>query len=404
MIHGVWVIDRTGHCLFHWNYGSEILDPTLFSGFFSALFNFAKEIGQSHIENVKMSDLSFSCLLSKGLLFVVSSDKTEDNSYLLRTIRDKFFKQFENRYYLLGDLLRETSDEVKQFKASVDSFLRKLQSDASKEDIPYSLVPARSGSLIQILTRGTPFREKLIERFGIDGIDVIIAVDGHRSIRELANITNVSIKKVLAIVRFGLESKVLVDITDSDGRERISNIIQQIVTGETELETAIKNLGVLLPDDSNRLHLIQRIKGLQTTFSDLNHELQRLSKDKAHPNMSTLNDFLSSTAPNTIYKDNIRDQADTDLNVYKPAFKPSPGLLGDADIDVSTKPHLDNCRICSKPVYLTEESTDEIVVCKKCKTVFHLGCATKFRLPKLRICYCPLCGRHGLFSPKKHRF
>jgi len=241
MIYNIWIIDSSGLCIFHRSYGGFKTDPHLISGFFTAIYNFAREVGGDRLETVSMQDMAFTFLVSKNILFVVASDdKTgSEGKELLKIIEKEFFKRFERRLVLFSDMLRETP-EVLAFQHFVDALVEKINArptvlveiELGKE--LENIYPKRLCSITELLKRGSRIRETVMKKFGLEGLDVLSIADGTRNILEIAEIVGLSPTRILEIIEYARQCGWLT--MRSIGKAEISSIIESFLRGEISIK------------------------------------------------------------------------------------------------------------------------------------------------------------------------
>lgn len=125
MIHSVYVIRRTGECLFSRVYDKNGVDEALISGFLSALQSFINEISGDYIRTLKTGNVKFVYNLMDDLIFVFCVDLEEDEEKLRTKInlaQNVFLKRFGN---LIGDWNGQTGI-FDSFNATVDDIVTDL--------------------------------------------------------------------------------------------------------------------------------------------------------------------------------------------------------------------------------------------------------------------------------------
>ena len=125
MIHSVYVIRRTGECLFSRVYDKNGVDEALISGFLSALQSFINEISGDYIRTLKTGNVKFVYNLMDDLIFVFCVDLEDDEEKLRKKInlaQNVFLKRFGN---LIGDWNGQTGI-FDSFNATVDDIVTDL--------------------------------------------------------------------------------------------------------------------------------------------------------------------------------------------------------------------------------------------------------------------------------------
>ncbi len=355
MIKEVWIIDGSGLCLIHRNYGGIGHDPNLISGFFTAISNFAHEVGNSEIEKIQLADFSFSCLMKKGLLFVISSDKEDEPGDIVHKISDLFIKTFENRMFLFGELLREYSlDEVSRFNLHVDKITQRTPKPTKPTyELPDQFIPERIGPLVKTLKRGSPEYKELFQEFGIDGIDVLISIDGRRSLTDIQNLLSMGMQKIKAITTYALRKKMLRTI-----------IFPQDPS----------------PPDTNAFekHNSPPVK-----------ESANLCQDNPFPdpelNSADLNIPLAPEFPSI--------QSSPSDHIQDPDF-----LLGDL---IPEDKVIQFCFVCGNPLNIPIQTdllptiTREYIQCGSCRAIYHEKCLRRKGIFNKNKYTCPQCNHKG---------
>lgn len=251
MIYNIWIIDSSGLCIFYRSYGGFKTDPHLISGFFTAIYNFAREVGGDRLETISMQDTAFTFLVSKNILFVVASDdKTgSEGKELLKIIEKEFFKRFERKLYLFSEMLRETP-EVLAFQHFVDTLVEKINAkpmvllEVKLGEELENIYPKRLCNMIELLRRGSRIREEIMKRFGLNGLDVLSIADGTRSIVEISNIVGLTPTRTLEIVEYARQHGWVT--MRAIGKAEVSSVIESFLRGEM----GIKEVGEKL----SRIH------------------------------------------------------------------------------------------------------------------------------------------------------
>lgn len=125
MIHSVYVIRRTGECLFSRVYDKNGVDEALISGFLSALQSFINEISGDYIRTLQTGNVKFVYNLMDDLIFVFCVDLEDDEEKLRKKInlaQNVFLKRFGN---LIGDWNGQTGI-FDSFNSTVDDIVTDL--------------------------------------------------------------------------------------------------------------------------------------------------------------------------------------------------------------------------------------------------------------------------------------
>ncbi len=98
MIHHVYIIKRSGECLFSKSYGAKLLDEGLISGFLSALQSFVTEVSGEVIKIIRTGNIKFIYGVARDLIFVLATSEDEDEELTqqkITTLKEEFIKKFE---------------------------------------------------------------------------------------------------------------------------------------------------------------------------------------------------------------------------------------------------------------------------------------------------------------------
>ncbi|MFX0097787.1 MAG: ADP-ribosylation factor-like protein [Candidatus Hodarchaeota archaeon] len=125
MIHSVYVIKRTGECLFSRIYDENGVDEALISGFLSALQSFISEISGDYIRTLKTGNVKFVYNLFDDLIFVFCSDLDEDEEKLRLKI-DRAQSVFLNEFSGKIQGWDGQTSVFKSFEAAVDDIVKDL--------------------------------------------------------------------------------------------------------------------------------------------------------------------------------------------------------------------------------------------------------------------------------------
>lgn len=202
-VHGIWIIDGAGLCIFHKNYSNINIDSQLFSGFFTALIQFSTEMSKTHLDRIVLGYLDISYINDRGIHFVICTNKGESATRVLSGIKEAFNDYFKDEMVLLSDMLREGPglSLLNKFEKELDRIVG-YNPDAESR-------PSRFISITRLLRRGSEIRSTLERRFGIEGIGIMLLCDGSRTIADISEELNIPEEKVASIVDFGVKEKVL---------------------------------------------------------------------------------------------------------------------------------------------------------------------------------------------------
>ncbi len=180
MLNSIWIIDKdTGSCVFLKRYGFDIPDDqTLISRFFSALWNFFKEVEGRGVSTLTTTELDFSLAESEKLLFIVATSRDSVHQLKMlawvKNLKEVYLKTFEeganfqNSKFI--DILSEKLDQlvVKWFSEYVD------ESEVFKVS---DLRVAES--------QGTELNQLLTMRFGYQGLEILKSLDGLKTVEDI---------------------------------------------------------------------------------------------------------------------------------------------------------------------------------------------------------------------------
>lgn len=199
-VHAIWVIDASGIPLFHKAYSPLEFDPTLFSSFFSAIVHFQSELMGRQLQDIAFENLSFTYVVDAGLVFLACVKKDFQYSNLLSALRDLFYRHFQENLILLSMPLRgspEARTLLRRFEHDVDSL---VGFEPQKEPLP-----VRVTSLERLLYKESPIRKDLEERFGVDGIFVILLSDGKHTAGKIGEVLHLSLARLEKILSYAEE-------------------------------------------------------------------------------------------------------------------------------------------------------------------------------------------------------
>ncbi|MFX1475332.1 MAG: hypothetical protein ACFFCO_07645 [Promethearchaeota archaeon] len=199
-VHAVWVIDASGIPLFHKAYSPLEFDPTLFSSFFSAIVHFQSELMGRQLQDIAFENLSFTYVVDAGLVFLACVKKDFQYSNLLSALRDLFYRHFRENLILLSMPLRgspEARTLLRRFEQDVDVL---VGFEPQKEPLP-----VRVTSLERLLYEESPIRKDIEERFGVDGIFVILLSDGKHTAGKIAEALKISLTRLEEILQYAGE-------------------------------------------------------------------------------------------------------------------------------------------------------------------------------------------------------
>ena len=148
VLHNVWILLKSGVCIFHKEYRSVHLDENLVSGFLSAATQFVTKLGEDRVESIIMGRKKFVCISSNELIFSVCVDK-DDNEQ----------EAFEKLWEIKVAFLRKYLEKVKNWDGDV-SVYKNFENDLDKIIFEEARISAAVKELIQKLQQ---HKEKLLD-------------------------------------------------------------------------------------------------------------------------------------------------------------------------------------------------------------------------------------------------
>ncbi len=436
MIQSFWIIDQQGQLLYFKRYSGVSLDPELFSGFCNAFLRFAIEIGEGQIENISMMEMTSSFMSANKVLFVVSGENPFENEDLLSQIVQLFNDYYPPKKFPGGIGLDSTKIGISGFGKESDYLIQNHRFHNTEKWVSKRLILIRTDSMLPILTRGSPLRLELESKFGLDGIDVIVAIDGKTDLETIADNTNVPMMKVVKIIEYGITKEL---ITKKPGSQdsQFSSLIQDILSGDVKINSALSKLKLLTDTPQNRAARIKQIRRLQKSYAAIEKTVHSLPPDFEKTSLETLLSHTQSTpiediqektssrakkSKNDPNSQNI-DTNETDLGYEQEAIDLLSsaytdlhrqletgminGLHNVAELEETIDPSTDDgiiCTVCNNKVDEIETHDQEPASCGKCKANYHLSCVKKLKLFSLIIAHCPQCGHTGRYSLKTGNF
>ncbi|MGQ4913380.1 MAG: hypothetical protein ACP6IU_01380 [Candidatus Asgardarchaeia archaeon] len=133
MIYSVWIINKDGLPLLHRNYSQFKMDPALFSGFVTAIYNFTLEMGGGKLKEIGMgnSKLVLYTLPGGGFVVIVISATDKSERYI------SFFDRLEKELLSRIELSQHPKETGKQELAN--RILDNLVEDYNARLIPQDL-------------------------------------------------------------------------------------------------------------------------------------------------------------------------------------------------------------------------------------------------------------------------
>nr|MDO8081738.1 hypothetical protein [Candidatus Freyarchaeota archaeon] len=129
MIHGLWVIKRTGECIFERFFGMPKSGPDI-SNLLSAIHTFADSISGNSVRSITLENMLFRYKLSRDVFFVLFTDKEDEVSETLDNLEIKFWTEFKQPI-----MKTEDKKEFEKFAEEVDKIIRMYQNKKEIEDL-----------------------------------------------------------------------------------------------------------------------------------------------------------------------------------------------------------------------------------------------------------------------------
>lgn len=121
MIQNFYIVSNTGDLYFHKDYQQRKVNPSLLSGFISAINRFAGAIGEGEIKNMIISNQEWFYITKNDIIALCIADQTDSeefiNEFFLGPLIQKFQNTFENN--LKEDLVELSSFEI--FESDVNN-------------------------------------------------------------------------------------------------------------------------------------------------------------------------------------------------------------------------------------------------------------------------------------------
>ncbi|MFB0561795.1 MAG: hypothetical protein ACETWM_11355 [Candidatus Lokiarchaeia archaeon] len=202
VIYSIYIKDHTGKTLF-----SKIFsDPSVPSSAFPSLMNAAMTIFSKNEEEtfqIVLSDIKFTIEEIMRILFIAATDANTEFRNELLNIGTLFIKIFEDKFFLLGDLLDGIFiPELEEFESLVIEEIGKSE----REEILRKR-PKRILEISRFLAPRAFERKEILKRFGDRGIDVVLIADGNLRIKQIAKILELDRNFVERVINFAASQK-----------------------------------------------------------------------------------------------------------------------------------------------------------------------------------------------------
>lgn len=133
MIHCLWVINKTGECIFERSFGMAKSSPDL-SNLLSAIQTFANSISGNSVRSITLENMLFRYKLSRDVFFVLFVDKEDEVSEILDDIEIKFWTEIKQPIKKT-----ENKNEIEKFAEEVDKIIKVYQNKKEIEDLDNKL-------------------------------------------------------------------------------------------------------------------------------------------------------------------------------------------------------------------------------------------------------------------------
>jgi len=203
LLNSIWIIDKdTGTCVFLRRYGYDIPDDqTLISRFFSALWNFFREIEGRGISTLTTTELDFALAESEKLLFIVATARDSVHQLKMvswvKNLKEEFLTSFE------ADSNFQNSRFVNTLSEKLDQVVEGWIDEFIDESEVFSSADLRIVSQL-----GTKLNQLLTMRFGYQGLELLKSLDGLKTVKDIqeeSGLTNKELKELFRIsIQHGL--------------------------------------------------------------------------------------------------------------------------------------------------------------------------------------------------------
>jgi hypothetical protein len=133
MIHGLWVIKKTGECLFEKSFGAS-KSTTDISSLLSAINTFADSISGESIRSITLENVLFRYKLSRDVIFVLSTDKEDNVTETLDGLEIKFWAEFKQPTIEAAD-----KKKIENFTVEADRIIEEYERKKEIEDLDNKL-------------------------------------------------------------------------------------------------------------------------------------------------------------------------------------------------------------------------------------------------------------------------
>ncbi len=241
MIYGIWIIDMGGNCLFYKDFGTTKLDSDLFASFFSAIYNFGREMGGRPLKNITMGDISYTTMVKDDLFFVIATDPGENAADLIEEIARIFSKHFGTNYELFTDLRMSSLDEIRLFENEIESLIRRPKSIISRR-FRGAIYPKRKVRSVDLLSPASQIRQKALQIGGVDAINVLMVANGKYTVDEIAQDLSLDKFRVEKIIREAVLAGLAEVEMSAPIPDKVEKVLQDLLSGKLRREQAIDEI------------------------------------------------------------------------------------------------------------------------------------------------------------------
>ena len=161
MIQNFYIITESGGLLFHKDYEDRRVNPSLLSGFVSAISNFAETIGEGSIKSMIIANKKWFYIFRNDIIAIAIAETFDDeeiaHEFFLEPLTKSFFQKFRH--------------EIPQFSGDNEKF-KKFESMVDSQKNVYKIESARKTNLLtssQSLTLAGA-----VEIFGVENIALVL--------------------------------------------------------------------------------------------------------------------------------------------------------------------------------------------------------------------------------------
>ncbi|MHA1409560.1 MAG: hypothetical protein ACTSQY_04455 [Candidatus Odinarchaeia archaeon] len=135
ILYDLYIIYRDGRNIYHKNFSESNLDPSIISGFLSALNNFAQEAlpSEGALNEIEKGDVKLLFNYGKYLTTVLIAETKDDNTVAYLNSRLKLLTdEIEKKY---SEVLKEWGGDLSEFE-NIDAIISEIFKDVEKLSTP----------------------------------------------------------------------------------------------------------------------------------------------------------------------------------------------------------------------------------------------------------------------------